>query len=46
MGSNDMLLQPDSEHMFTQQSDGTYFNDTSQSLQSLEDMQPQLVGDA
>lgn len=42
MGSNDMLLQPDSEHMFTQQADGTYYNDTSQSLQSLEDMRPQL----
>ncbi|KAE8752631.1 hypothetical protein FOCC_FOCC000753 [Frankliniella occidentalis] len=42
MGSNDMLLQADSEHIFPQQNDGTYYNDTSQSLQSLEDMRPQL----
>lgn len=43
MGANDMLLQPDSEHMFSQQTDSTYYNDTSQALQSLEDMRPQLV---
>ena len=42
MGANEMLLQPDSEHMFSQQTDGTYYNDTSQALQSLEDMRPQL----
>lgn len=42
MGTNDMLLQPEPEHMFSQQTDGNYYNDTSQALQSLEDMRPQL----
>lgn len=41
MGSNDMLLQPDADHMFTQQTDGTYYNDNSQ--QQLVSVLPMLI---